>query len=162
MIRFEPPPLPGEDRPAEPHNNPYASPAASGPVDHTQGYPTQPAPTQGHPAQGYPAQGYPAQGYGAAPQAPWGPAASYAHPRGTTVLVLGILSIVVAPVLGPFAWVMGRTALREVDAAPHATSNRSSLQVGMVLGIIGTGLMILGILAVLAFLMFATFTVSTG
>ena len=68
------------------------------------------------------------------------------------MLVLGILSIVVAPIFGPFACVMGRKALREVDAAPHATSNRSSLQVGMILGIIGTVLMILGVLALLAFL----------
>ena len=147
MNRFEPPPLPGDSRPAD-EQNPYASPAP-GTADWTS------AQTSGYPAQGY-AQPY-SQPYGAAPQAPWGPAAAYAHPRGTLVLVLGILSIVVAPVFGPFAWVMGRKALREVDAAPHVTSNRSTLQAGTILGIIGTVLMIIGLLAIVAFVALAVF-----
>ena len=144
MNRFEPPPLPGDSHAAD-QQNPYATPAP-GAADRTS------AQTSGYPVQGY-AQPY-SQPYGAAPQAPWGPAAAYAHPRGTLVLVLGILSIVVAPVFGPFAWVMGRKALREVDAAPHATSNRSTLQAGTILGIIGTVLMVIGLLAIVAFVSF--------
>lgn len=147
MNRFEPPPLPGQDRPADP-GNPYATPTDAGRTDRTRGYP---------------AQGYPSVPYGTAPQAPWGPAASYAHPRGTTVLVLGILSVVLIPLLGPVAWVMGRNALQEVDAAPHATSNRSTLQAGTVLGIIGTVFMVLGLLwfvAAIGFILMAG--VATG
>ncbi len=133
MNRFEPPPLPGENRPAQEPQNPYASPTAGGPTPSSQDY--RSSPSYGGPG-----------AYGAAPQAPWGMPASYAHPRGTTVLVLGILSIVLLPLLGPFAWAMGRKAIREVDAAPHPTSNRSTLQAGMILGIIGTVLFALGVL----------------
>ena len=35
------------------------------------------------------------------------------HPNGTTILVLGILSLVFCGLCGPFAWVMGNTAMRE-------------------------------------------------
>ena len=42
------------------------------------------------------------------------------HPQGTTILVLGILSLVVCGILGPFAWSMGNKALREINADPTA------------------------------------------
>lgn len=103
----------------------------------------------------------PQEPYGPAPQAPWGVPATWTHPRGTTVLVLGILSVVLAPVVGPFAWVMGRRALSEADAAPSPPVNRSALQAGMVLGIIGTVLMILGSLWVVAVMGFVVSTATT-
>lgn len=103
----------------------------------------------------------PQEPYGAAPRAPWGVPATWTHPRGTTVLVLGILSVVLAPVVGPFAWVMGRRALSEADAAPSPPANRSALQAGMVLGIIGTVLMILGALWVVAVMGFVVTTATT-
>lgn len=94
-----------------------------------------------------------------APPPPWGPPAAYQHPQGSTVLVLGILSVVLLPVLGPFAWAMGRSALREVDSAPAPVANRSSLAAGMVLGIIGTGITVLG---VFWFLTVVVFVASIG
>ncbi|MBI1903904.1 MAG: hypothetical protein HYS13_22615 [Planctomycetia bacterium] len=36
--------------------------------------------------------------------------------RGTMILVLGILSLVLCPILGPFAWVMGNTDMQEMAA----------------------------------------------
>lgn len=72
------------------------------------------------------------------------------HPKGMTVLVLGIISVVLAPICGPFAWSMGRKTLREIDAAPMAYSNRSEVSVGMILGIVGTVVLILTV-AVLLF-----------
>src|SRR5262245_41781377 len=36
--------------------------------------------------------------------------------RGTLILVLGILSLVICGLLGPFAWVMGNNDLREMRA----------------------------------------------
>lgn len=132
MNRFEPPPLPGQSGSQEP-TDPYAAPAPG--AD-----PSQPSSYGGQSSQ-------PAYGYGAAPQAQWGAPAVYNHPKGTTVLVLGILSVVVLPLLGPFAWLMGRSALKEVDAASQQVTNRSSLVAGMVLGIIGTVLAALGALA---------------
>lgn len=129
MNRFEPPPLPGESGPTEPRD-PYASPAPGSP---------QVSSGMQHP-----------YAYGAPPLSQWGAPAVYNHPRGTTVLVLGILSVVFMPILGPFAWLMGRSALKEADASPQQVTNRSSLVAGMVLGIIGTVLLALGALALMA------------
>jgi hypothetical protein len=68
-----------------------------------------------------------------------------AHPQGTTVLVLGILSLVICGFLGPVAWVMGNNAMAEIDANPLAYTNRSTVQAGRICGIIATALLILGI-----------------
>ena len=67
------------------------------------------------------------------------------HPNGTTILVLGILSLVACGVFGPFAWAMGNTALREMNADPGVTwSNRGNVTAGRICGIIGTCFLILG------------------
>ena len=68
------------------------------------------------------------------------------HPKGMTVLVLGILSIVCCAPLGFVAWVMGNTALREIDAQPGRYGNRQLVQIGRILGIIGGVLFLLGLL----------------
>lgn len=63
------------------------------------------------------------------------------HPQGTLVLVLGILGLVTCPLIGPFAWAMGNTALREIDAAGGA-SNRGVVVAGRILGIISSVIML--------------------
>jgi hypothetical protein len=68
------------------------------------------------------------------------------HPQGTTILVLGILSIVICGILGPIAWVMGNNAVAEIDRNPAAYSNRSTVNAGRICGIIGTVLLVLSIL----------------
>lgn len=60
------------------------------------------------------------------------------HPNGTTILVLGILSLVVCQILGPFAWSMGTRALREIDASEYVYENRGMVQAGRICGIIST------------------------
>lgn len=73
----------------------------------------------------------PGYGYGYAPyRAP-------DHPQTNTVLVLGILSFFCA-VVGPVAWVMGRRALREIDASNGMVGGRSQVQVGYIIGIVTT------------------------
>ncbi len=67
------------------------------------------------------------------------------HPQGTLVLILGIVSITVCQLTGPFAWIIGRRALAEIDANPSAYSNRSMTQAGMTCGIVGTVLLVLSI-----------------
>jgi hypothetical protein len=67
------------------------------------------------------------------------------HPQGTTILVLGILSLVVCSPLGIAAWVMGKKALAEATAM--GASNASTIKVGYILGIIATCLMIVGAVA---------------
>jgi len=70
------------------------------------------------------------------------------HPQATTAMILGILSLVVCGVLGPFAWVMGSKAVKEIDANPHAYTGRSEANAGKIMGIIGTALLALGVLII--------------
>ncbi|PZG13616.1 DUF4190 domain-containing protein [Nonomuraea aridisoli] len=67
------------------------------------------------------------------------------HPNGTTILVLGILSLVICSFLGPFAWAMGTRALREIDSSGHYFDNRGQVQAGRVCGIISTVLLAIGL-----------------
>jgi uncharacterized membrane protein YjgN (DUF898 family) len=96
----------------------------------------------------------PGQPYGT----PGGYAAPIEHPKGTTILVLGILSLVCCSILGPFAWVMGNKAIAEIDASGQAFSNRGQINAGRICGIVATVLMVLGIVfyAVLAIVAIAT------
>jgi hypothetical protein len=59
------------------------------------------------------------------------------HPKGMIILILGILSLVCCSPLGIAAFVMGNTALKEIDAEPGRYSNRQLVQIGRILGIIG-------------------------
>jgi Domain of unknown function (DUF4190) len=71
----------------------------------------------------------------------YGGAYARPHPRGTTVLVLGILSIFCfGIVLGPIAAIMGKNALDEIDANPQAYNNRSQVLAGVICGIVGFAL----------------------
>lgn len=63
--------------------------------------------------------------------------------NATLILVLGILSIVCIPLLGPVAWVMGNNALRELDQGFGDPNSRGLVVAGRILGIIGTVLLIL-------------------
>jgi phosphotransferase system glucose/maltose/N-acetylglucosamine-specific IIC component len=85
----------------------------------------------------------------------YGAAYGQEHPRGTLILILGIVSLVVCSLLGPFAWVMGRKALKEIDAGGVPVSNRGQVQAGMICGIVSSALMILGLLYVLVVVIIA-------
>ena len=54
------------------------------------------------------------------------------HPNGTTILVLGILSLVMCTFIGPFAWSMGTKALREIDQSGYVYENRGMVSAGRV------------------------------
>lgn len=82
------------------------------------------------------------------------------HPQGTTILVLGVLSLVVCSFLGPVAWVMGNNALAEIDRNPTAYTNRGTVQAGRICGIITSVLMIIGVVVVLFALIVAASTSS--
>lgn len=93
-------------------------------------YGSQPHASQPYPSQPYSSQPYPSQPYGA-PQ-PYGYAQPYGygpqqdHPQATTILVLGILSLVMCGILGPFAWSMGKKALAEIDASGGMIGGRGT------------------------------------
>ncbi len=71
--------------------------------------------------------------------------------RGTLILVLGILGLVVCGPCGIAAWIMGSGDLKEMDAGTMDPSGRSNTNVGKICGMIATILMILGALAFIAF-----------
>lgn len=66
--------------------------------------------------------------------------------RGTLVLVLGILSLVICAPLGIFAWIMGGGDLKQMDAGAMDPNGRSLTSAGRICGIIGTLLLALGVL----------------
>ena len=91
-------------------------------------------PYGGQPSYG---QAPPPGGYGAPPQN---------HPKSTTALVLGIVGVVCCSFTAPFAWMMGKKAVNEIDASGGRLGGRGQAQAGYILGIIGTVLLVLGIL----------------
>ena len=66
--------------------------------------------------------------------------------RGTLILVLGILSLVCCSPLGPVAWIMGSGDLKRIEAGEISREAKGLTQAGMICGIIGTGLLVLGII----------------
>jgi len=80
------------------------------------------------------------------------------HPSATTAMVLGIVSLAgllftvgITLLLAPAAWVVGARAVREIDASPGRYAGRDRAQAGKVMGIIGTVLLVLGVLTLIAF-----------
>jgi hypothetical protein len=71
------------------------------------------------------------------------------HPKATTAMVLGICSLVVCGLCGPFAWSIGRNAVREIDASGGRYGGRSQAMAGYVMGVIGSALLGLGLLMIL-------------
>src|SRR5262249_3006934 len=66
--------------------------------------------------------------------------------RGTMILVMGILSLVVAgPILGPIAWIMGNSDLKEIRAGRMDPEGESQTNAGRICGMIATILSISGI-----------------
>jgi hypothetical protein len=66
--------------------------------------------------------------------------------RGTVILVLGILGLIICGPLGIAAWVMGSSDLKEIDAGTMDPAGRGTTQAGKICGIIGTILMIIGVI----------------
>ncbi len=66
--------------------------------------------------------------------------------RGTLILVLGILSLVLCAPLGIAAWIMGNGDLKEIDAGTMDPSGRSTTNAGRICGMIGTILLVLSVL----------------
>jgi hypothetical protein len=140
---------PGPYGEQQPPPNPY------GTAPHSYG-------AQQHPYQP-PPNPYPQpQEYGV-PQSPYGTAypPAYAggglpdHPSSTTSMVLGIIGLAgilfcggLTLVLSPFAWGIGAKSVREIDQQPGRYGGRDKAQAGKWMGIIGTVLLVLGVLAI--------------
>lgn len=131
-----------DEQPQPPHEpnwgNAYPPPGQQPP-----GYPP-PGVYYPPPGQAY----YPPPGYGYAyPQHLYAPK----HQSATTALVLGLVGTAGAvacylPVfVAPFAWFTGARTLREIDASRGTLSGRSEAKAGMILGIVGTVMLVLGL-----------------
>jgi hypothetical protein len=78
----------------------------------------------------------------------------YGPPRSgqaTTILILGIISILCCQILGPIAWYMGRQELGRIRAGLIALEDEGTTKAGMILGIISTILLGLVIIWVIFF-----------
>jgi hypothetical protein len=84
------------------------------------------------------------------------------HPQTTLILVLGICSLVLCQVLGPFAWVMGNKAIREIDASRGQYAGRDTVNIGRILGAVATALLVIGILVLVAVIVVAVVVESSG
>jgi hypothetical protein len=118
------------------------------------------------------------QPYGQQPpaQPPYGSAPGYGypgqapvnHPQATTALVLSLVGLVglfvcgLPLVLAPFGWRMGARVVREIDANPGMYGGRDQANAARIIGLIGTVLLALVVLAfVAAFAFLAIASVST-
>lgn len=73
------------------------------------------------------------------------------HPSGGAVFALGLISLVIAGITGPFAWAMGSKARKEIAANPTAYRESGLLTAGWVMGIIGTIFLIVNVVIVLVY-----------
>ena len=82
----------------------------------------------------------------------WRPPLGYPESsQGVLALVLGIVSVVLLPLLGPVAWWLGLSDKRAVDAGRRDPSGRGAAVAGYVLGIVATVFLGLGLLLFVAF-----------
>jgi hypothetical protein len=77
-----------------------------------------------------------------------------ASSKATTALVLGIIGLVCCGLCAPFAWYIGSAEMKQIKAGLSSQAGKSFAQIGMILGIIGTILFILGIIAGIIWFLF--------
>ena len=85
------------------------------------------------------------------------------HPQSTLALVLGLVSVVgafifcgVTLLISPFAWGVGHSALKDIRASQGQIGGESQARTGMILGIVGTALLILAVVVVLVVIVAAS------
>jgi predicted Zn finger-like uncharacterized protein len=98
---------------------------------------------------------------------PRGPRRDSVPHRGTLVLILGILSIVlfntgIGLILGPIAWILGAKDLKEIREGTMDQAGEGLTRGGMICGIIGTIINALGIFCCISFIAFGIIMDSGG
>jgi hypothetical protein len=121
----------------QPPYDPNAQQPPQQPAQQPAWQPPPPQYGQQYPPQ--PGQPYPQPGY---PMMPLAPATTS---KATIALVLGIAGLVVCPfILSIPAWIIGRGAVKEIDASQGQLGGRSVANAGYIMGIIGTVIGLLG------------------
>jgi len=77
---------------------------------------------------------------------PMSGAAPASSNRPVIILVLGILGVVCCGILAPVAWIMGSSELKSIAAGAAPATGEGMAKAGMILGIIGTVLLVLSLL----------------
>jgi hypothetical protein len=70
------------------------------------------------------------------------------HPQTTTILVLGIIGVTLFQLCAPFAWYLGNKAKREIEESNGAVGGMGMVNLGRILGIVGTAILALSALVV--------------
>lgn len=73
--------------------------------------------------------------------------------RGSMILVLGILGLVVCPICGIVAWIMGNGDLREIRGGYMDPEGEGLTNAGRIVGMIATILMLISIIVPLVILL---------
>ena len=71
--------------------------------------------------------------------------------NSTLILVLGIVGLLCCNLLGPIVWYMGKQELQGIAEGRIAAANEGTAKAGMILGMIGTALLVFGILWIFFF-----------
>ena len=82
--------------------------------------------------------------------------------RGTLILVLGILGIMICLVCGIIAWIMGNADLKEMDAGRMDPSGRGMTQAGKILGMVSCILAAVGLVLGILWIIFVFVIVGAG
>ncbi|MEU0507399.1 DUF4190 domain-containing protein [Nocardia sp. NPDC004278] len=84
------------------------------------------------------------------------------HPQAVLILILGILSLVLCTLIGPFAWFMGRRALAEIDRSDGTIGGRGLVMAGYICGIISSAFIILAAVGAIIVLIVAVIAYVTS
>jgi hypothetical protein len=78
--------------------------------------------------------------------------------RGVLILVLGILGLTACAFCAPFAWYMGNNDLKEIRAGRMDPEGEQMTNIGRILGMIGSALMLVVFCIVIPLQMLMVFT----
>lgn len=82
--------------------------------------------------------------------------------QATTILVLGILSIICCGPVGIAAWVMGNNELRAIEEGRRPAENRGTANAGRICGIVGVALTALGLILTVSGILAIPFLENVG
>jgi hypothetical protein len=71
--------------------------------------------------------------------------------NSTLILVLGIVGLLCCNLLGPVVWYMGKKEMEGIAAGRIAAANEGTAKAGMILGMIGTALLVFAVLWIFFF-----------
>ena len=91
------------------------------------------------------------------------------HPQATLSLILGLVGLIGALlfcglplVVSPFAWAVGRSALKEIEESHGRLGGSSNAKAGMIMGIIGTVLFALALILVVVLIIAVVIDAESG